>query len=159
MPRFYRTRVGVKALIVRRGRILLLKRAPHSLPYPELWDLPGGGCEKGEPIRETLVREVFEETGLRIRPGVPVDVVDLRWKLPREREQQGVSIVFSCSIVEGPRRPRLSSEHTEFAWVGRAEVGRFPMALHLDHVVRAGAARPLLRSRPGTARGKGRRTP
>ncbi len=157
MPRFYRSRVGVKALIVRRGRVLLLKRAPHSLPYPGLWDLPGGGCEKGEPIRETLVREVFEETGLHVRPRAPVDVVDLRWKLPREREQLGVSIVFLCSITGGLRPPRLSSEHTEFAWVGRAELGRFPMALHLDHVVRAGTPRASSRSRPRAARRNVRR--
>ena len=38
----------------------------HSDPA---WSLPGGGIEFDESIRDGLVREVFEETGLRVRPG------------------------------------------------------------------------------------------
>ena len=40
--------------------------ANHASP---LWNLPGGRQESGELLAETVVREVFEETGLRVRAG------------------------------------------------------------------------------------------
>lgn len=51
------------------GRILLF-RARHTT-YPELgewWELPGGGAEPGEAPGETATRELFEETGIQLRP-------------------------------------------------------------------------------------------
>jgi 8-oxo-dGTP diphosphatase len=46
------------------GRVLLVK--PN---YRELWSLPGGICEFGEPPHLGCEREVAEETGLRITAG------------------------------------------------------------------------------------------
>jgi ADP-ribose pyrophosphatase YjhB (NUDIX family) len=40
--------------------------ANHAEP---LWNLPGGRQRPGELLTETVVREVFEETGLRVEPG------------------------------------------------------------------------------------------
>lgn len=42
-----------------RGRILLQRRSDYGN-----WGLPGGGMEPGEAIEETMIREVYEETGL-----------------------------------------------------------------------------------------------
>ena len=49
------------------GRVLLF-RAKH-VTYPEIglwWELPGGGREPGETYGETAIRELFEETGIRV---------------------------------------------------------------------------------------------
>lgn len=43
------------------GRVLLQRRSDNGL-----WDNPGGSMELGEEIEDTLKREVYEETGLRI---------------------------------------------------------------------------------------------
>jgi len=43
------------------GQILLQKRADFGV-----WGLPGGGPDEGESLQETIIREVAEETGLRI---------------------------------------------------------------------------------------------
>jgi ADP-ribose pyrophosphatase YjhB (NUDIX family) len=53
------------ALVVRDGRLLLLRRVIE--PWAGHWDIPGGFCEATEHPIETAVREVQEETGLRIR--------------------------------------------------------------------------------------------
>ncbi|HEY0076032.1 MAG TPA: NUDIX hydrolase [Abditibacteriaceae bacterium] len=56
-------RLGAAAIILNgAGDVLLVK-----LGYGPLnWELPGGGAEAGESIVETALREVREETGLRV---------------------------------------------------------------------------------------------
>ena len=48
------------------GRLLLTKRSVE--PGKGLWCLPGGFIETGESPEETVVREVMEETGLKVAP-------------------------------------------------------------------------------------------
>lgn len=48
------------------GAILTYLRDDHAgLPWPGMWDLPGGGREGDEPPEACLLREVEEEFGLR----------------------------------------------------------------------------------------------
>ena len=62
-------RVPCAGAIVRdaSGRVLLVQRANE--PSRGLWSLPGGRVEAGESPEEAAAREVFEETGLRVRVG------------------------------------------------------------------------------------------
>lgn len=50
-----------------RGRLLLIKRGRP--PGAGLWSLPGGRVEAGETDEQAVVREVREETGLRVSVG------------------------------------------------------------------------------------------
>ena len=55
-------RASVSAVIVdRQGRLLLQQRSDGGQ-----WGLPGGSVEIGESLRDAVVREVREETGLRV---------------------------------------------------------------------------------------------
>jgi 8-oxo-dGTP pyrophosphatase MutT (NUDIX family) len=57
-------RMGAAAVIVdEKGYVLLVKHTYGRLN----WELPGGGTEPGESAEETVLREVWEETGLRVR--------------------------------------------------------------------------------------------
>jgi ADP-ribose pyrophosphatase YjhB (NUDIX family) len=53
------------AFVVHDGRLLLVRRA-HE-PWLDHWDIPGGFCDVEEHPADGAVREVYEETGLRVR--------------------------------------------------------------------------------------------
>ena len=57
--------VGVGAVIVQDGKVLLVKRRYE--PLAGQWSLPGGAVEVGETLEACLVREMLEETGLEVR--------------------------------------------------------------------------------------------
>ncbi|MDQ5943424.1 MAG: 8-oxo-dGTP diphosphatase [Patescibacteria group bacterium] len=52
-------RVSVKALIIHKSKILLVKEWDD-----EWWSFPGGGIEHGESIQDALHREIYEELGI-----------------------------------------------------------------------------------------------
>jgi ADP-ribose pyrophosphatase YjhB (NUDIX family) len=56
--------LGVGALIIESGKILLVERGRE--PLKDWWSLPGGVVETGEHLEEALRREVREETGLEV---------------------------------------------------------------------------------------------
>lgn len=56
-------RVAVGAVVLRDGKILLIKR--RYPPSPNLWSIPGGHIEAGEPVLTALFRELEEETSLK----------------------------------------------------------------------------------------------
>lgn len=62
---------AMKALIIREGKFLALEL---EIGRSRLWDLPGGKVEDGEQPMQTLLREVEEETALKVEPGQPVGV-------------------------------------------------------------------------------------
>jgi ADP-ribose pyrophosphatase YjhB (NUDIX family) len=53
------------ALVAHEGKLMLIKRATE--PYQGDWDIPGGFLDFGEHPEEAAKREVYEETGLRVR--------------------------------------------------------------------------------------------
>lgn len=73
--------VAVSAAVVEEGRILLVKRGRE--PAKGQWSLPGGVLELGETLRDGVIREVREETGLLVEPGpllgVFENIVRDRW--------------------------------------------------------------------------------
>ena len=69
-----RPMVGVGAVIVSEGRVVLVKRR-HE-PLAGQWSLPGGALELGETLEAGVAREALEETGLVVDVGPVVEVFD-----------------------------------------------------------------------------------
>jgi 8-oxo-dGTP diphosphatase len=57
--------LGVGAIIVENGRVVLIKRGKE--PLLGEWSIPGGMLELGETVRQGVEREALEETGLTVR--------------------------------------------------------------------------------------------
>ena len=66
--------VGVGAVIVDAGRVLLVKRRYE--PLAGRWSIPGGTLELGESLETGVAREMREETGLEIEIGPVIEVFD-----------------------------------------------------------------------------------
>ena len=61
---YYDPKVAAASIIEREGKVLMVKRAIE--PGYDLWSIPGGYVDRGEVVEEAAVREVWEETGLKV---------------------------------------------------------------------------------------------
>lgn len=86
--------IGCGGVVVRDGRILLIRRGQE--PRRGWWQLPGGYVEHDEPIDDAVVREVYEEAGVRARVE---NIVGLRHSLGAP--SANVYVIFRLSPVEG----------------------------------------------------------
>lgn len=73
-PELWHERVAARAVIVRDGKVALM----HAR-RDDYYKLPGGGVDPDESVEEACIREVREETGLRVRLGERVgETIELR---------------------------------------------------------------------------------
>lgn len=101
------TDISAFAVIVQGGKVLLCHRRDQ-----DLWNLPGGGAEKGETPWEAVVREVEEETGLEVWPQRLSGV----YFKPMQRE---LSFCFVCEVVGG--RLDVSEENDQSEYFALAD--------------------------------------
>ena len=93
-----------------KGEFLLLRRSENSHTNPGKWDLPGGKMNPDESLKEGVVREVWEETGISIIPG---DIAgEVNFELP---EKKVIAIVFDGGYIVAD--VKLSYEHMEYTWI------------------------------------------
>jgi 8-oxo-dGTP diphosphatase len=121
--------VGVGAVVVDEGRVLLVRRGTEPLKGD--WSLPGGVLELGESLLAGVVREVREETGLTVEP-IGTDRVagshSSRWKRVRYHY---VIADYLCRVAGGELQ--AASDADAVRWVERAEWNSHS-ALKLDPV-------------------------
>lgn len=114
--------VGAGAVIVERGRVLLVRRG--SPPLLGEWSLPGGVVELGETLRAAAEREALEETGLIVKAGEALEVLD-RIIPGKEAAPQYhyVLIDFLCSVEGGELR--AGGDAADVAWAAEDELGKY----------------------------------
>jgi mutator protein MutT len=80
-----------------QGEILLQKRGDSKG-----WGLPGGAIELGESAEDAMRREVFEETGLRVKVEDFLGVYTRYFsEYPNGDQAQSIAFFFICSIDSG----------------------------------------------------------
>jgi 8-oxo-dGTP diphosphatase len=137
--RSYPTRpyLAVSAAIIRDDKVLIVRRARP--PAYGVFTLPGGGVEAGETLREAVVREVLEETGLTVEP---LGLAGYREVIARDAdgkvERHFVILPFAARWVAG--EVALNEELAEARWLVPDELEGLETTEGLADVVRAALA-------------------
>ena len=121
-------RVAAYGLVLRDGRILLTRLA-RRISADERWHLPGGGVDHGEDPRDTLVREIREETGLAAEVGETAHVYYAHrpsmWRQGRRWDYQALRIVYDAWVPVDSPEPRVvevDGSTVDVAWHPVADV-------------------------------------
>ena len=116
-------RVGVGAVVLREGRVLLVRRG--VAPANGLWAIPGGALELGETLQEGAEREILEETGITIRAGDPVFTCDVLVRDDEGRVRFHYVIVdLAADYVSG--EVMGGDDALEARWVAPEELPELP---------------------------------
>ncbi|MEU1922638.1 NUDIX domain-containing protein [Streptomyces albogriseolus] len=130
--------VSVAGVVVRDdGRVLVIRRADNGT-----WEPPGGVLELDERPEDGAVREVLEETGIRVS-------VERLTGVYKNISRGVVALVFLCRPIDGAER--TSSESTAVEWLTTEEVEKVMGEVYAVRVLDAldGASAPHVRSHDG----------
>ncbi|NLH15762.1 MAG: NUDIX hydrolase [Phycisphaerae bacterium] len=109
-------KVDVRGVVFRDDTILLVKETSDHK-----WSVPGGWADIGESPSESVVREVWEESGFRVRAEKLLAVYDRSKHPHRPLVQYHIyKMFFLCEIIGG--QPALSNETEEVAFFRENEI-------------------------------------
>lgn len=117
--------VGVGAVVVHEGRVVIVQRGTE--PLKGQWSVPGGALEVGETLRQCAIREALEETGLQIEAGEVLEVFDAIYLEPDGRiRYHYVLIDFACRLVGGELK--AGGDALKAKWVTLNELDDYQVA-------------------------------
>ena len=116
--------VGIGSIIVREGKIVLIKRGNE--PSKGKWTIPGGLVELGESPEQTVIRETKEEISLDVENPTLIDVVnyvdsDNKGKL----KYHYIIIDYFVHVKNGTAQ--ASSDAVDLRWVPFDEVEKYDL--------------------------------
>jgi A/G-specific adenine glycosylase len=109
--------IGVGVVRNAAGEVLIDQRLNEGL-LGGLWEFPGGKQEPGEPIAETIRRELEEELAIAVEVGEELIVVEHAYSHKRLR-----FVVHLCTWLSGEPQPLASQQ---VRWVRPDQLGEFP---------------------------------
>lgn len=121
-------------VVFRGDDVLLVKRGRP--PNQGRWSLPGGSVEEGETVEAAVVREVLEETSVRVRPVRTLTVIDLI-----ERDASGrirfhyATVDVLCDYVAGEPMPDTDAENAR--WIPIRELHEYDVTETALRVIQA----------------------
>jgi ADP-ribose pyrophosphatase YjhB (NUDIX family) len=95
-------KIDVRGAVIRDGKILLVQERADGM-----WAMPGGWADLGDAPASMAEREVWEESGFRVKADKVVAVIDANRVEPMEF-YHAYKIIFLCKLLDG--EPRTSHE-------------------------------------------------
>ena len=117
--------VGVGVLVKMKDKVLLVKRRYE--PDKGLWALPGGLINLGETARNAAIREVYEETGIKISINRLIDVTD-KIVLDENGKIRFHFVIIDYEGVPEGGAIRVSHEVEDVGWFGEDELKRMELS-------------------------------
>ncbi len=120
-----KTRVFTTGVVIRRGKLLILKRMSDDDSYPGVWDCVGGHFEKGESAEECMLREAREESGQSmkiVKVGPLIEYLDA----------YGRAVAVPFILRPDPKKEIVPSEHSEYRWIKLSEAKNYDIVPDLS---------------------------
>lgn len=97
--------------------VLLLQRGPNAKFAQGMWDLPVGKSDPGEPVTDTAVRELYEETGITVKPEQlsVAHIIHGAWGV--EAPNGFLTVVFTAHEWTGEPENREPQKHAQVRWI------------------------------------------
>ncbi len=116
--------VGVGAILVRDGAVLLVRRARP--PHRGEWAIPGGRVQPGEPLAVAAARELLEETGVQARIGpLLYHFEHIEHDPSGQLRYHYVVLDFAADYLAGT--PQAGDDAAEARWVRFDEFSTLPI--------------------------------
>lgn len=108
--------VATKAFILYKGKVLILQEAGDYKDGTNTgrYDVVGGRLNPGERFDESLLREIKEETHLKVKIGRPFYMGEWR-PIVRGEQWQIVATFFEC--IAKNNKLSLSKDHSNYLWI------------------------------------------
>ncbi len=123
-----KVQLAVGAVVLRADGAVLLVRRAHA-PAAGSWTLPGGKVEPGETLEQAGVREVEEETGVRVVLGPVIETLEL------SREGFFYEITDYVAHVASDTRLLARDDVDDARWVMPAELGSYALTPDVLRVI------------------------
>ena len=130
-------RVGVGAVVLHRGCVLLVRRGGQ--PSMGKWTLPGGLVELGETTADAVRREIREECGLDIRVAGIAGVVDRVVRDAEGRVRYHYVLVDYLAYADSDAIA-AGSDAAEAQWVDLDRVGQLDITEGLTDMIKRAVA-------------------
>ena len=137
-------RESVKGIVVLDNKKILILRIQEGCGGAGRWDLPGGGIESNETPKEALIREIREETGLRIDESSIVPLNITKKFYCKDTGYKAIWKFYRCNVENtdiqlGPshwKKLMGQSEHNEIKWISDpSELDNIDMAKEMKDVL------------------------
>jgi 8-oxo-dGTP diphosphatase len=136
-----RQRIGAYALAFSGDRVLLCRMSADTAT-PDRWTLPGGGVEHGEDPADAVLRELFEETGLRGTIGALLGVHSNVYIGPKSGDRfHGVRLIYSVHAAGEPEAETNGSTASA-CWISRDGLADLDLSEHARYALDLGEALP-----------------
>lgn len=121
------TTIVVTAAVVERDGSFLVTRRLKGTHLAGTWEFPGGKCEPGESLQESLIREMREELAVDCTVGAEI------FSISHDYPDRRIQLHFFACTLEGEPDPQLGQA---MQWVPRAQLGSLEFPPADDELIR-----------------------
>jgi ADP-ribose pyrophosphatase YjhB (NUDIX family) len=130
--------LATETYVVRGNKLLMFRRSPNAKMFPNYWTVPGGHVDREEDALSGAIREIYEETGIKVSiDDIKLKAVTLNHHI--DRNEVWVSFVFLAYLKEDQEVKRIDEEGNS-GWLKLKSLSSMenvfpPLKIYFDHVL------------------------